>query len=29
VEVEAAIGGKNLMMKKFLLKPEEEVEEPI
>jgi hypothetical protein len=29
VEVEATEGGKNLMMMKFFLKPEKEVEEPV
>jgi hypothetical protein len=29
VEAEAVEGGKNLMMRKFLLKPEKEVEEPV
>jgi hypothetical protein len=29
VEVEATEGGKNLMMRKVLLKPEKEVEEPV
>jgi hypothetical protein len=29
MEVEATEGGKNLMMRKVLLKPEKEVEEPV